>query len=160
MTTTAQQWVAEPTPDAARLARIRAVAEAVLPAAVPECMPAMLRDLQAEVDRLTAAARVQRAEVLCEAAEILRRVDLPQAAELLNAQVLLEFVDSTAHLPLRPVVHSYLLRALVAFTDYAGLELHDDGHCASLIATAPGVDQDSFLRALNGFVIVAQRAHP
>src|SRR4051812_32415410 len=98
---TAEQWIGEPTPRAARLTQIRRTAQAVHPDAMPQCLPAMLRDLQNENDRLTEAARVQRAETLCWIAELLVRVDQPHAAEFVNAQILLEWVGN-GHVPMHP----------------------------------------------------------
>lgn len=143
-----REWISEPSPRSRRLAHIRQVAGHVLPTAPNTSIAAMLRDLQFENDRLTQAASVQRAEVLCEAAEIMLRCGLPQAADLLNAQVLLEFCDHGAPLHLRAEAHARVLGALAAFTSSAGLKLTTDGNCTSLTAAA-GVDHGQVMSTLD-----------
>ncbi|MFC1410462.1 hypothetical protein ACEZCY_14470 [Streptacidiphilus sp. N1-12] len=153
-------WVLEAAPRVQRLAQIRRVASTVSPEAMPDCIPAMLRDLVDEYDQLTHAHRVQRAEVISEVSEILRRVGLPAAADLLDAQVLLEWVTGPDQPPLRPSVHAQLLRALARFAKGAGLVLRteDGGAVTSLTATAPGADSAEATEALEGMVTAARTA--
>ena len=76
-----------------RLAEIRRRVDEYSSLKMPYSWPVMGRDLLAEVDRLTQARLVQRAEALLEAAELMEKLGWPQAAELLEAQVTLEAAD-------------------------------------------------------------------
>ena len=93
-------WTAEPDPWTARVAEIRTRLGAYRDfEGRPESLPAMLRDTLTRCEHLDGALAVRRAETLCEASELLRRVGHPVAAELLDSQLLLDTLASGRPLP-------------------------------------------------------------
>jgi hypothetical protein len=101
---------------AVRLAEIRdRVRHETHPASMPHTWAAYLRDCLAEVDRLTTALNQARPDALLEAAEVLRRNDLVAAAELVEAQLLLEAVHTPGRPALRPDLHARILDGLAAW---------------------------------------------
>lgn len=112
-------WATGQDPWVRRLAEIRhrVTTDTVL-AAERESETAMLRELLADNDRLTEALYVRRVEDFLEAAEVLRRVDMARAAEVLDAQVMLERGDP-GRLGAAPGtdVHTRVLAGLAAQPD-------------------------------------------
>ena len=95
-----------------------------------ESETAMLRELLADVDRLSEALYVRRVETFLEASEVLRRVDMVRAAEVLDAQVMLEQGDP-GRLGAAPgtEAHTRVLAGLAAQPDPA-----DDSGLAAQVA--------------------------
>ncbi|MEY9837070.1 hypothetical protein [Streptacidiphilus sp. EB103A] len=110
-----------------RLAEIRRRVEAYSSLEVlAESWPGMARDLLAEVDRLTQARLVQRAEALLEAAELMDRLGWSQAAEMLEAQVTLEAADRRPYTPgSRLMRHRVLSGLALALAQQPAQELAD-----------------------------------
>jgi hypothetical protein len=94
-------WTAEPDPWTVREREIRERLDGFADHRLrPEGVAAMLRDAMARYEQLLGALAVRRAETLCEASELLRRVGHPAAAELLDSQLLLDMLTQASGRPL------------------------------------------------------------
>lgn len=101
----------------ARLASIRQIVTAWTELGFSPADPrTALGDLLVEFDRQTELLAYTRTynrhETLCYASELLHRVGLPQAAEVLDAQLLLEHVGQGSGSPLAPAMHDRILTGL------------------------------------------------